>query len=160
MMTDSKKLLPDTLVTLPKGEMITGRAVLNSPAKLVWGTVGNFAGFATFISGLVYTEMIGTGVRSVRKKIFNDGNIVLEQLNSHSNEKMLMTWSLLYTTFNIGNLWASMRVLPITDNSCEVIWDIIADPWEGGDAAVPEFTNFLKGFLAMAISNLETMYNK
>jgi hypothetical protein len=41
-----------------------------------------------------------------------------------------------------------------------VFWDIIADPWEGGEATRPEFNAFLEGFLGMAMSNLEDMFGQ
>jgi Polyketide cyclase / dehydrase and lipid transport len=153
-------LSPDSLIKTPKRDVITGTVKLNAPSRDVWKIVGNFAGFATFITPLVWTEMTGTGLRSIRKKFFNDGNVVMEQLNSHDDEKMYMTWSLLYTSFNIGNLWASMRVQPITSSSCQVVWDIIGEPWEGGDDAHPAFDKFIKGFLSMAMSNLEAIFNQ
>lgn len=153
-------LQPDSLIQLPQGGLITGHTKLNAPARAVWNIVGNFGGFAAFIPPLAWIEMTGSGVRSIRKKFFRDGNIVMEQLNARDDEKMQMSWTLLYTTFNIGNLWSSMRVQALNEQQCEVFWDIIADPWEGSEAARPEFNAFLEGFLGMAMSNLEGMFGQ
>lgn len=148
-----------SVIKPPKGQIITGNAKLKAPSHEVWKVVGNFAGFATFITPLVWTEMTGSGVRSIRKKFFNDGNIVMEQLNSYDDKKMCMTWSLLYTTFNIGNLSACMYIHPITDSSCEVFWDILGEPRADNEDSRLEFNAFIRGFLDMAMSNLEVIFN-
>lgn len=153
-------LAPDTLVYNPTTRVISGSAELKVPAQTAWAVVGDFSGFSKFISGLERTEMNGSGVRSVRKKIFADGNIVIEQLNSHDDHKMVMTWSLLYTTFNIGNLWAAMLVEPITQDTCKVVWNIAGEPWTGGPEAQPAFEEFVQGFLDMAMTNLKAMFNQ
>jgi hypothetical protein len=150
----------DSLIRLPEGRLLRGSAELNAPARDVWRLVGNFAGFPAFIPPMAWIEMTGTGVRSIRKKFFKDGNIVMEQLNSHDNERMRMTWSLLYSTFNIGNLWSEMRVEPVASSRCNVVWEIVGEPWEGGAAAVPEFEKFIEGYLDMAMSNIKAMFNK
>jgi Polyketide cyclase / dehydrase and lipid transport len=156
------KHMPDTLIQNPVTNIISGSAELNVAARTAWAVVGDFAGFAQFITGLERTEMTGSGVRSVRRKIFADGNIVLEQLNSHDDAAMVMTWTLLYTTFNIGNLWAAMRVEPVggDDQRCLVTWDICGTPWEGGADGQGAFDAFVEGFLAMAMGNLKAMFNQ
>lgn len=80
-------LQPDSLIQLPQGGLITGHTKLNAPARAVWNIVGNFGGFAAFIPPLAWIEMTGSGVRSIRKKFFRDGNIVMEQLNARDDEK-------------------------------------------------------------------------
>ena len=95
---------PDTLVRNPVGNPVVASVSVNGDARSVWNVVGDFAGFAKFIPALSHIEMTGEGVRSVRKKLFKDGNVVIEQLNSHDDQAMTMTWSLIYTSLNIGNL--------------------------------------------------------
>lgn len=156
----NNQLQPDTLVRNTQTRILRGSADLNVAARSAWAVVGDFAGFQQFITGLERTEMTGEGVRSVRKKFFADGNIVLEQLNSRDDEQMVMTWSLLYTTFNIGNLWAAMRVVPDGEQRCTAIWEICGEPWSGGEAGQPEFDAFVEGFLEMAMSNLKALFNR
>ncbi|CAN7571826.1 SRPBCC family protein [Pseudoduganella sp. LjRoot289] len=151
---------PDTLIRNPATRVISGSAELPVPARQAWAVVGDFAGFDKFITGLERTEMTGDGVRSVRKKFFGDGNIVLEQLNSRDDAAMQMTWSLLYTTFNIGNLWAWMRVDETGANGCKVSWDIAGEPWTGGAEGQPAFDAFVEGFVDMAMTNLKALFQK
>lgn len=147
----------DGLVQRPEGRLQSGRVHLDAPAAAAWEIVGDFAGFSQFITGLERTEMTGSGVRSVRKKFFGDGNLVLEQLNTHDAGAMVMTWSLLFTTFNIANLWARMSVQPRGARQCEVLWEIAGDPVTGSRA---DFEAFIDGFLAMAMGNLDKKFNK
>jgi hypothetical protein len=153
------ELRPATLIHAPSTAILTGSADLDVPAREAWKVVGDFAGFSKFITGLERTEMTGSGVRSLRKKFFADGNLVVEQLNTHDDANMVMTWSLIYTTFDIGNLWASMRAEPRGDASCTVTWDIAGEPWTGGAERQPEFDAFVTGFLDMAMTNLRTLFN-
>ncbi|MRV75666.1 SRPBCC family protein [Duganella sp. FT92W] len=151
---------PDTLVRNPCTPVLSGSTELPVAARQAWAVVGDFSGFSKFITGLERTEMTGEGIRSVRKKFFADGNVVLEQLNSHDDARMVMTWSLLYTTFNIGNLWAAMRVEELGASRCKVTWDIVGEPWTGGPEAQPAFNAFVAGFLEMAMSNLRTVFQQ
>lgn len=149
---------PSTLVYAPQTPILSGSADLDVPARDAWRVVGDFAGFSRFITGLDHTDMIGEGVRSLRIKHFADGNVVVEQLNSHDDEAMVMTWSLIHTSFDIGNLWALMRVEPRSDHACTVTWDIAGEPSHGGAARQPEFDAFVTGFLDMAMTNLRALF--
>ena len=152
------QLKPDTLVRNPETRVLSGSTFLPVPARMAWAVVGNFAGFDKFITGLERIEMTGEGVRAVRKKFFGDGNVVLEQLNSYDDAAMVMTWSLLYTTLDIGNLWAAMYVEPIDSVSCKVTWDIRGEPWNDRENGQPAFEQFVEGFLDMAMDNLRKLF--
>ena len=153
-------LTPDTLVRNPQGCTVTAAVNIAAPADSVWEVVGNFAGFDKFIPALERIEMTGSGVRSVRKKFFRDGeNIVIEQLNSHDDQARRMTWSLIYTTLNIGNLWAAMEVTAKPDNTSEAKWTIQGEPWEGGAAELPAFEAFPQGFADDAMNNVRNLFN-
>ncbi len=126
-------------------------------AARVWDVVGDFGGFNHFIPALEHIEMTGEGVRSLRKKFFRDGqNLVVEQLNSRDDQAMHMTWTLIYNTLGIDNLWAAMRVEPLADNRCRATWTIIADHT---DAHTPAgFRDFLQGFADEAMGNVQGMF--
>ncbi len=149
---------PDTLVRNPVGNPVVARVVVDGDARSVWNVVGDFAGFNKFIPALSHIEVTGTGVRSVRKKLFKDGNVVIEQLNSHDNERMTMTWSLIYTSLNIGNLWALMEVVPHGANQSVATWTIMGQPYTGGQEDVPAFEAFLQGFADDAMSNVQALF--
>ncbi|KQW27274.1 SRPBCC family protein [Pseudomonas brassicacearum] len=149
---------PDTLVRNPVGNPIVASVTVNADAQRVWSVVGDFAGFAKFIPALSHIEMTGTGVRSVRKKFFRDGNVVIEQLNTHDDARMTMTWSLIYTSLNIGNLWAVMEVTPQGTDQSLATWTIIGEPYMGGKEDVPEFEAFLQGFADDAMNNVKALY--
>lgn len=150
-------LKPDTLIRNPQGCLVVSSVDIAAPAETVWNIVGNFAGFPVFIPALAHIDMTGSGVRSVRKKLFKDGNVVIEQLNSRDEQTMQMTWSLIYTSLNIGNLWAAMQVEALDAHRSRAVWTIQAEPWEGGPEALPGFQAFLQGFADEAMANVRNL---
>ncbi|MDD0977355.1 SRPBCC family protein [Pseudomonas fontis] len=150
-------LQPDTLIRNPQGCHVVASVEIPAPAAGVWNIVGNFAGFPVFIPALAHIDMTGSGVRSVRKKLFKDGNVVIEQLNSRDDQAMYMTWSLIYTSLNIGNLWAAMQVEPLGEGRSRATWTIQAEPHEGGAEALPGFQAFLQGFADEAMNNVRNL---
>jgi len=150
---------PDTLVRNPVGNPVVASVTVNGDARSVWNIVRDFAGFAKFIPALSHIEMTGEGVRSVRKKLFKDGNVVIEQLNTRDDQAMTMTWSLIYTSLNIGNLWALMEVAPQGPNQSLATWTIIGQPCTGGKEDMPAFEAFLQGFADDAMKNLQALFN-
>lgn len=151
---------PDTLVRNPVGNPVVASVTVNADARSVWNIVGNFAGFPVFIPALSHIEMTGNGVRSVRKKLFKDGNVVIEQLNTRDDEAMAMTWSLIYTSLGIGNLWASMQVEPKGERQSQATWTIIGEPASGAKDDVPAFEAFLQGFAQDAMNNVVALFAK
>lgn len=148
-----------TLIKLPQARTISTSVTINAAAPAVWSIVGNFTRFDKFIDGLERIEMSGEGIRSVRHKFFGDGNIVLEQLNNRDDEKMLMDWTLIYTSMDIGNLWSSMRVNKIDENTSEAIWDIAAEPWDE-ETKQEDLEKFLAKFASNALNNVKNMVEK
>lgn len=149
-------LKPDTLIANPQGCEVVSSVEVAAPAASVWAIVGNFAGFPVFIPALAHIEMTGSGVRSVRKKLFKDGNVVIEQLNSRDEAALSMTWSLIYTSLDIGNLWAAMQVEPLDDGRSRATWTIQAEPWQR-ETALPAFQAFLQGFADDAMSTVRQL---
>ncbi|MFL6608968.1 MAG: SRPBCC family protein, partial [Pseudomonas sp.] len=99
---------PDTLIQNPHACHVETSVEVPADAATVWKMVGDFGGFNRFIPALERIEMTGDGVRSLRKKFFRDGqNLVVEQLNSRDDQAMHMTWTLIYNTLGIDNLWAA-----------------------------------------------------
>ncbi|WP_374974215.1 amino acid adenylation domain-containing protein [Acinetobacter venetianus] len=145
-----------TLIQLPTTKTVSTAVTINGSAAEVWDIVGNFTRFDKFVNGLERIEMSGEGIRAVRHKFFADGNIVLEQLNSRDDEKMLMDWTLIFTSMDIGNLWSSMRVNKIDENTSVAIWDIAAEPWNK-ETKQKDFEKFLAGFAAEALNNVKQM---
>ena len=94
-------LQPDTLIKNPTVCRVTSAVVLARDAQSVWSIVGNFSNFTAFIPARAYIEMLGTGVGCLRKKLFKDGNIDVEQLNAYDDQLMHMTWSTIFNTFNL-----------------------------------------------------------
>lgn len=149
---------PDTLVKNAEGIKVEASVVVSANARSVWEVVGNFSGFDVFIPALSHIEMTGSGIRSLRKKFFKDGNVVVEQLNSHHDEEMIMTWSLIYTSLNIGNLWARMEVKAKGESQSEATWIIVGEPWTGGADSLPAFREFLQGFASGAMENVKQLF--
>jgi len=153
-----KDLHPDTLIRNPEGRRIVSAVEVPSNAQGVWNIVGNFAGFPVFIPALDSCEMTGSGVRSVRRKLFKDGNVVIEQLNSRDDQALYMTWSLIHTTLPIGNLWASMTVTTQDDDHCIATWSIIGEPSTAWTESVEAFEAFLQGFADDAMNNVRQLF--
>jgi Polyketide cyclase / dehydrase and lipid transport len=151
-------LQPDTLIHNPQGCRVVCAVKIPGGAQSVWEIVGNFGGFHKFIPALASIDVTGDGVRSVRKKLFKDGNIVIEQLNSRNDQALCMTWSLIYTTLPIGNLWAAMTVVADGEDSCKATWTIEGEPSADWADSLPAFQAFLQGFGDDAMSNVMEMF--
>jgi hypothetical protein len=158
-MTLIKPLQPDTLIKNPEGREVISSVEIPSDAQSVWNIVGNFAGFPVFIPALAKCEVTGMGVRCVRKKLFKDGNVVIEQLNSRDDEQKYITWSLIYTSLNIGNLWAAMTVEEMGPAQCIATWSIIGEPYTSGPETLTDFQAFLQGFADDAMNNVRNLFS-
>ncbi|WP_160109854.1 SRPBCC family protein [Pseudomonas izuensis] len=151
-------LQPDTLIKNPQGCHVVSSVEIPADAVQVWAVVGNFAGFDRFIPALSHIEMTGEGVSSLRKKFFKDGNLVVEQLNSRDDQALNMTWTTLYNTLGVANLWAAMQVKSLGAGKSEATWTIIAEPAQGGAEALPGFKDFVQGFADDAMNNVLKMF--
>ncbi|MDZ5432129.1 SRPBCC family protein [Pseudomonas fluorescens] len=151
-------LQPDTLIKNPQGCHVVSSVEVPADATQVWSVVGNFAGFDRFIPALSHIEMTGEGVSSLRKKFFKDGNLVVEQLNSRDDQTLSMTWTTIYNTLGVANLWAAMQVKPLGAGKSEATWIIIAEPALGGAEALPGFKDFVQAFADDAMNNVLKMF--
>ncbi|MHC8356460.1 SRPBCC family protein [Pseudomonas sp. LB3P81] len=153
-----KTLQPDTLIKNPQGCHVVASVDVPAEAAKVWAVVGNFAGFDQFIPALSHIEMTGEGVSSLRKKFFKDGNLVVEQLNSRDDEALSMTWTTIYNTLGVANLWAAMTVESFGESKSRVTWTIVAEPAQGGAEALPGFKDFVQGFADDAMNNVLKLF--
>ena len=153
-----KNLQPDTLIKNPKGCHVVSSVDVPAEATNVWAVVGNFAGFDQFIPALSHIEMTGEGVSSLRKKFFKDGNLVVEQLNSRDEQARSMTWTTIYNTLGVANLWAAMTVEVLGEGKSRATWTIIAEPAQGGAEALPGFKDFVQGFADDAMGNVLKLF--
>ena len=151
-------LQPDTLIKNPQGCHVVSSVEVPADAAQVWAVVGNFAGFNHFIPTLSHTEMTGEGVSSLRKKIFKDGNVVVEQLNSRDEQARRMTWTTIYNTLGVANLWAAMQVESLSAGKSRATWTIIAEPASGGEESLPGFKDFVQGFADDAMGNVLKLF--
>ncbi|MBC3271768.1 SRPBCC family protein [Pseudomonas sp. SWRI81] len=151
-------LQPDTLIKNPQGCHVVSSVEIPADAAQVWAVVGNFAGFDRFIPALSHIEMTGEGVSSLRKKHFKDGNIVVEQLNSRDDQALNMTWTTIYNTLGVANLWAAMQVESLAEGRSRATWTIIAEPASGGEEALPGFKDFVQGFADEAMGNVLKLF--
>ena len=153
-----KTLQPDTLIKNPNGCHVVSSVEVPADAVNVWAVVGNFAGFDAFIPALSHIEMTGEGVSSLRKKVFKDGNLVVEQLNSRDDQVLSMTWTTIYNTLGVANLWAAMNVESLGAGKSRATWTIIAEPAQGGAEALPGFKDFVQGFADDAMNNVLKLF--
>ncbi|WP_349737041.1 SRPBCC family protein [Pseudomonas jessenii] len=151
-------LQPDTLIKNPQGCHVVSSVDVPADATRVWAVVGNFAGFDRFIPALSHIEMTGEGVSSLRKKFFKDGNLVVEQLNSRDDQARHMTWTTIYNTLGVANLWAAMSVEPLDADKSRATWTIIAEPAQGSAEALPGFKDFVQGFADDAMNNVLKLF--
>ncbi len=148
---------PDTLIRNPNGNPITACVEIRASASRVWAVAGEFAGFDRFIPALERIEMTGQGPGSLRKKFFKDGNLVVEQLNHRDEQAMTMTWTTLYNTLGVGQLWAAMVVEAAGADCSRATWTIIAEPTQG-EGEADAFAQFVQGFADEAMGNLRTLF--
>ncbi|MEO8646011.1 SRPBCC family protein [Pseudomonas sp.] len=153
-----KTLQPNTLIKNPQGCHVVSSVEVPADAAQVWAVVGNFAGFDQFIPALSHIEMTGEGVSSLRKKFFKDGNLVVEQLNSRDDQALNMTWTTIYNTLGVANLWAAMSVEPLSAGKSRATWTIIAEPAQGGAEALPGFKDFVQGFADDSMNNVLKLF--
>lgn len=151
-------LQPDTLIKNPHGCHVVSSVEVPVDAAQVWAVVGNFGGFDRFIPALSHIEMTGEGVSSLRKKFFKDGNVVVEQLNSRDDQALSMTWTTIYNTLGVSNLWAAMNVEALGTGKSRATWTIIAEPAGGGEEALPGFRDFVQGFADEAMGNVLRLF--
>jgi hypothetical protein len=151
-------LQPDTLIKNPHGCHVVSSVEVSADAAQVWAVVGNFAGFDRFIPALSHIETIGEGVSSLRKKCFKDGNLVVEQLNSRDEHARSMTWTTIYNTLGVANLWAAMNVEALGTGKSRATWTIIAEPASGGEETLPGFKDFVQGFADDAMGNVLKLF--
>ncbi|MCP1442352.1 hypothetical protein J3D54_001484 [Pseudomonas sp. GGS8] len=151
-------LQPDTLIKNPHGCHVVSSVEVPADAAQVWAVVGDFAGFDRFIPALSHIEMTGEGVSSLRKKFFKDGNLVVEQLNSRDDQALNMTWTTIYNTLGVANLWAAMSVEFLSTDKSRATWTIIAEPSQGGAEALPGFKDFVQGFADDAMGNVVKLF--
>ncbi|MBV4488889.1 SRPBCC family protein [Pseudomonas sp. SWRI153] len=151
-------LQPDTLINNPQGCHVVSSVDVPAEAAKVWAVLGNFAGFDRFIPALSHIEMTGEGVSSLRKKFFKDGNLVVEQLNSRDELARSMTWTTIYNTLGVANLWAAMQVQSLDEGRSRATWTIIAEPASGREEALPEFKDFVQGFADDAMGNVLKLF--
>ncbi|MGE8065405.1 SRPBCC family protein [Pseudomonas sp. NPDC089569] len=151
-------LQPDTLIKNPQGCHVVSSVEVPADAARVWAVVGNFAGFDRFIPALSHIEMTGEGVSSLRKKFFKDGNLVVEQLNSRNDQALNMTWTTIYNTLGVANLWASMSVDSLGAGKSRATWTIIAEPAQGDAQTLPGFKDFVQGFADDAMGNVHKLF--
>ena len=150
---------PDTLIRNPNGNPITASVEIRASASRVWAVAGEFAGFDRFIPALERIEMTGQGPGSLRTKFFKDGNLVVEQLNHRDEQAMTMTWTTLYSTLGVGQLWAAMVVEAAGADCSRATWTIIAEPTQGeGEGEADAFAQFVQGFADEAMGNLRTLF--
>jgi hypothetical protein len=149
-------LQPDTLIKNPQGCQVVSSVEVPANAAKVWAVVGNFSGFDRFIPALSHIEMTGEGVSSLRKKFFKDGNLVVEQLNSRDDQALSMTWTTIYNTLGVANLWAAMRVESLGSDRSRATWTIIAEPAQ--DGVDSQFKDFVQGFADDAMNNVLKMF--
>ncbi|WP_397450817.1 SRPBCC family protein [Pseudomonas sp. NA-150] len=151
-------LQPDTRIKNPLGQRVVSAVDIPSDARKVWKVVGDFGDFPAFIPALESCEVTGSGVGSVRKKFFKDGNIVIEQLNSRDDQALYMTWSLIYTTLPISNLWAAMTVTTQSDDHCVATWSIVGELSAEWPDSPEAFQTFLQGFADDAMNNVRQLF--
>ena len=150
-------LQPDSLIRNPQGSPVLSSVEVSRDAATVWAMVGDFGGFAAFIPALERIEMTGEGVGSLRKKFFKDGHLVVEQLNSRDEQAHRMTWTTIYNTLGVGQLWAAMTVEALDTQRCRATWTIIAEPATGGEEVLPGFRSFVQAFADEAMNNVRTL---
>lgn len=152
-----KQLQPDTLIKNPQGKPVVSSIVIACDAARLWAIVGQFGKFDLFIPALSHITLIGEGVGSLRQKVFHDANLVVEQLNSHDEQAMSMTWTTIYNTLGVGRLWAAMSVESLGEMMSRATWTIIAEPAGNSVEPLETFERFVQTFADDALENVRRL---
>ena len=84
--------------------------------------------------------------------------MVVAQLNSRDDQALSMTWTTIYNTLGVANLWAAMNVEALGTGKSRATWTIIAEPAGGGEEALPGFKDFVQGFADDAMGNVLRLF--
>lgn len=134
---------------VPQTNTVRTEKLIDAPAALVWGVVGNFARFDLFTDGLSKCQMIGEGLGQVRVKTFESGDYVVDQVSFRDGQSMQMHFNIISTSLNIRNLWEFMSVEELPESRCKVVWEMAGEPETGSQEELEEFlSNFAQGALA------------
>jgi len=69
-----------------------------------------------------------------------------------------MTWTTIYNTLGVANLWAAMSVEPLGAGKSRATWTIIAEPVQNDAEALPGFKDFVQGFADDSMNNVLKLF--
>ncbi|MCF6441370.1 SRPBCC family protein [Pseudoalteromonas luteoviolacea] len=142
--------------TIPNTGTVYNDIEINAPASTAWSVVGNFSAFDRFTDGLERIEMLSDGEGAVRRKFFASGDFVIDQLTERDDASMSMHWNIILTSLDIRNLWEHIRVEPISEQQCRVVWEMAGEP-KDSQTSQQQLETFLTDFAKAALKNVASL---
>jgi len=121
--------------------------------RVVWQTVGDFAGLATWHPAVAATEMENGGQR--RRVKLADGSELAEELEARDDAGTRYTYRIVEPgPLPVRDYAASIAVRDTGDGGCEVSWSAAFEPV--GNATLAEQT--IKRVYQTGLDNLRTLF--
>jgi hypothetical protein len=110
-------------------------AVIAAPADALWAVVGNFNGISDWLPGIPQSVIVGPG--TCRRHTRAEGGFVIEQLTHFDHAARTLSYRQLFAPWpQLTAYQATVRVEPIDDKRCRIIWAAEFTPTTPADEAV------------------------
>ena len=104
-------------------QSVSSTAKVNMSSHQVWNRVSDWNKLNQFVPKVVdRTEVSGKGEHANWNIYLKNGNLVRESMTDFSDKKMSMSYTMTETPMPLKDYHASIRVNPIDDQHCEVVF--------------------------------------
>lgn len=146
-------------------ELVETRERFNFPADAVWDLTGDFGGLHKWLAGAKTCEVSGAGPRDTggnaeRTVTLMDGSITRESLESLDETNRCYSYAILEAKgFNKDTRFIGrFQVLPLRDNSCEIVWQASFTVPEGlSDEKITQMKQRLQQMYGFFLQNLDSV---
>jgi hypothetical protein len=107
---------------------VSRSARISAPAKLLWGTIGDFGSITSYFPSVVRCTLEGSGVGARRHLVTDIGGTTSSELIELDDTRMIMGYRVLSSTVSIENYTSHMSVRPLDDHHCEVTYTSCFEP--------------------------------
>lgn len=98
-------------------------------ARAVWDLVGDFNGLPRFVPAVTESRMDGDGVGAVRTiKVAGTDGETIERCEAYDDAGMSFVYSVLRSSLSMRGYRATVSVLTLSDEECEVRWESTFEP--------------------------------
>ena len=135
---------------------VSMQTTLAAPAGKVWQTVGDFNGLPRYVAAATKSEMQGRGVGALRTLTLPDGAQIVERLESHDDDAMTLSYSIVSGPLPVENYLSTVKVRPLAEDRCEVSW---SSTFEAAGVSEAEARGAIEGIYAMGFEGLHKLFD-